>query len=209
MKNNTFSWRRFTSFNLMLSFLVISITGIVLYIVPPGRVAFWINWTMFGLTKEDWAAVHTLFSFLFIIFSAIHIFFNWKTFLSYLRDKISRNIGIKKEFSFAVILTLVVFTGTLFGFPPFSTTMDFGESIKNSWEEGAAVAPAPHTELQTLQQVSDEFGMQIDRVIGKLGRNGIEATGPGQTLKQIAEENGIAPSEVYTVIQKRGEGGGH
>ncbi|MFC1551416.1 DUF4405 domain-containing protein [Candidatus Latescibacterota bacterium] len=207
MEKRSFSWRKFTSFNLMISFIVISVTGIVLYIVPPGRVAFWINWTMLGLTKEDWAAVHTIFSFLFIVFSALHIFFNWKTLLSYLRDKISKSLGLKKEFSFAAVLTLAVFAGTLFGIPPFSSTMDFGESLKNSWEEGAAVAPAPHTELQTLEQVTEEFGMQIDRVIGKLGRNGIKVADPTRTLKQIAEENGIAPSDVYAVVQKRGDGG--
>ncbi|MFC1490605.1 DUF4405 domain-containing protein [Candidatus Latescibacterota bacterium] len=205
-KKNNFSWRKFTSFNLMLSFIAISLTGIVLYIVPPGRVANWVNWTMLGMTKENWAAVHTIFSFLFIAFSILHIVFNWKTFLSYLKNKVTKNLSMKKEFNVAAVLTLVVFAGTLFSLPPFGTIMGIGENIKNSWEEGYEAAPAPHTELLTLEQAADELGMQLDRVIAKLGRNGVEVSDSQKTLKEIAEENGMPPSEVYGIIQRRGEG---
>ena len=52
-----FSFRGFTSFTLTLSFILISVSGIVLYIVPSGRVAYWINWKLVGLTRDNWDGI--------------------------------------------------------------------------------------------------------------------------------------------------------
>jgi len=203
-----FSIRGFTSFTLTLMFVVMALSGIVLYIVPPGRVAYWINWKLVGLTKENWAAVHTIFSYLFVIVALIHLYFNWTIFKGYLISRVEKGLRMKKELSAAIIITLAVFIGTLFELPPFGTTMDIGESLKESWEEGQPVAPAPHTELKTLEEVVEEFGMRLDRVLDKLERNGVKVTDTSKTLKDIAADNGISPSELYEIIGRRGDGSG-
>ena len=203
-----FNIRGFVSFTLLISFIVISVTGIVLYIVPPGRVAFWINWTLLGMNKDAWGAVHTIFSFLFIVIAAVHLYYNWGIFMSYLRSRVIKGLRLKRELAASVMLTVIIFAGILFELPPFSTTMDYGESIKESWGEGQDPAPAPHTELKTLEEVVDESGMRLENVLQKLERNGVTVENPGETLKTIASNNDISPSELFRIIQKR-EGGGH
>ena len=37
-----------------MSFLIMSISGIVLFIVPQGRIANWIDWRFLALTKGQW-----------------------------------------------------------------------------------------------------------------------------------------------------------
>ena len=62
-----FQWRAFVTLFVTLSFLLIAASGIVLYVAPPGRVAHWSVWTLGGLDKEGWQAVHTVFAFLFVL----------------------------------------------------------------------------------------------------------------------------------------------
>ncbi len=57
-----FAWKSFVSFGLLASFLVISVSGVVLYIAPPGRVARWVDWELWRMSLGDWQALHTNFS---------------------------------------------------------------------------------------------------------------------------------------------------
>jgi len=55
---------------------------------PPGRYAHWVNWEIWGFSKESWQAIHTVFSYTFVILSVFHLFtINWKVFLSYFKKK--------------------------------------------------------------------------------------------------------------------------
>jgi len=44
----------FTSFLLTWTFLAVSISGLALYLSPKGRIANWIQWHLWGYTKEEW-----------------------------------------------------------------------------------------------------------------------------------------------------------
>lgn len=52
------SLRRFTSLTLTFTFLVMSYTGIILFIAPKGRVANWTNWELLGLDKTQYTNLH-------------------------------------------------------------------------------------------------------------------------------------------------------
>ncbi|MFP7753178.1 DUF4405 domain-containing protein [Thermodesulfobacteriota bacterium B35] len=45
--------RRITSMTMLVSFVLLSVTSIVLYIVPHGRVAYWADWHLWGLSKTQ------------------------------------------------------------------------------------------------------------------------------------------------------------
>ena len=78
--NRKFSWKAFISFGLAYMMVILLVSGLILYVSPPGRYAHWVTWTLWGMTKEEWQAVHTVFSFGFIILSVFHLFSaNWKT----------------------------------------------------------------------------------------------------------------------------------
>jgi hypothetical protein len=60
------------------------LTSIILYIVPQGRVAYWADWKLWGLTKTDWGNIHINLGLLFLIALFIHIYYNWKPLINYL-----------------------------------------------------------------------------------------------------------------------------
>jgi len=203
MKEKKFSFRGFISFTLFISFFMIVITGIVLYLTPPGRVAKWVNWTLFGFTKEQWQAQHTLFSLLFLILSVFHIFtLNWRTFLHYIKKKTSTHLNMKKEMIFSVILSLVFFFGTMYEIPPFQTVMDFGEYLTESWEQKEDKAPMPHTESLTLKELSEKVFEKLTpaQLADKLKNAGIKGVSIDKTLAEIGKENDKAPFELYKII---------
>ncbi len=130
---SSFKLRPFISFFLSFSFIGLLITGIVLYIVPPGRIANWGGWTLMGLTKKQWEALHTTGALSFVIFSIMHIVLNWKVILNYLRHKSKRTLNRTKELIIAALLFIFIVIGTIANWAPFSTIMEIGEKISNSW----------------------------------------------------------------------------
>jgi len=78
--------RRITSLTASVAFLLMLLTSIILYIVPQGRVAYWADWRLWGLTKTDWANIHMNMGLLFLIALSLHIYYNWKPLISYLKN---------------------------------------------------------------------------------------------------------------------------
>jgi hypothetical protein len=83
-KDDMMNIRRITSLTAALSFLLMVLTSIILYIVPQGRVAYWADWKLWGLTKTDWGNIHINLGLLFLIALFIHIYYNWKPLINYL-----------------------------------------------------------------------------------------------------------------------------
>ena len=86
-----------TSVFIAASFLVLLFSGTVLFVSPPGRVANWGNWRMVGLTKHDWASVHTWFAATFFVAAVFHLIFNIRPLLNYFRDRLTRRPGLRWE----------------------------------------------------------------------------------------------------------------
>ena len=68
-----FHFRGFVSLFLMLAFLVLSVSGVVLYVTPRGRVANWTGWTMLSLEKQTWQSVHVGIALLFLVGAVLHL----------------------------------------------------------------------------------------------------------------------------------------
>jgi len=109
----SFSWRVFISFGLFIALLMMLVSGVILYISPPGRVANWTDWRMIGLTKRGWQNQHIIFGFSFLILSLFHLFFiNWKAFLSYLKSKTSEGLKSPGELLTIIMLSFLFVIGT-------------------------------------------------------------------------------------------------
>ncbi len=200
-----FSWRAFISFGLLFSFIIIFITGIILYISPAGRIAHWINWKLFGFSKEDWQAIHTVFSYIFAILSIFHLFtINWKVFLSYLKSKTSNGLNKKKELFLSSILTIFIFVGVIYSIPPFSSVMTFGEYLTESWENTETEPPIPHAELLTLVELSERLdSVGVDKITSKLKAEGIKFNNTGENLTEIGILNDVSPIDLYNIITSK------
>ncbi|MEN8223542.1 MAG: DUF4405 domain-containing protein [Acidobacteriota bacterium] len=201
-----FDFKSFISFGLLFSFIIISITGVILYITPPGRVAKWVKWTLFGLEKEEWQAIHTIFSFFFLILGIFHIFkFNWKVIIAYIKKKAVSGASKKKEFFVSMAVVIILLTGTIAKLPPLQSIMDLGEYFTESWEKKEESAPIAHTEELTIPELSEKvLKITPEEILRKLEELNIKAD-LKSTLKEIGEANGISPFEVYQVISDKEE----
>ena len=202
---NKFSWKVFISFGLTYSFIIILISGIILYMSPPGRYANWVNWKILGSTKAGWQSLHTVFSFSFVILSVFHLFtINWKSFLSYLKSKKQSGINKRREFYISTVLMLVFFFGIIYSIPPFKSVMDLGEHLTESWEKIEEEPPIPHAEILTLAELAEQLKLStVDEITRKLIIHEIKFDNTDQTLQEIALINETTPLEIYTQIAKK------
>ena len=76
--------RKIVSLTALTSFLLTIVTSVVLYIAPQGRIAYWSDWHLLGLTKTQWGNLHINLGTLFLIALCVHIYYNWKPITAYL-----------------------------------------------------------------------------------------------------------------------------
>jgi hypothetical protein len=196
-----FNLRSFTSFSLVISTLIMSWSGFILYVAPPGRIANWGDWRLMLFTKAEWQALHTIFSYLFFILIIIHLFFvNWKTFLTYFKSKLKAGLNKKWELFVATLVSAFIFIGTLYSWTPFGPVMSFGEKVKGSWEKNYSGGPVAHMEEYTLVKLSADFSVTPEELIKMLTENNIKVGSKDQTLKTVASENKTIPSKIYELI---------
>jgi len=189
-KSNKIYWRAVISFYIIIAFIVISVSGIILYFAPPGRVAFWSEWKFIALTKVQWQAVHTLFTFIFVFAAAFHISFNWSVITSYLKKKMNEGMKRRNELLLASGFSVVVLLLTIENVPPFSSVMEFGEELSASWSDEDTEPPVPHAELLTITEFAEVIKVAVTQLIHSLKTNGIEVPEKEITIKQLAELNG-------------------
>lgn len=203
MPKQSFSFRAFTAFLLLWAFVVLLVSGLVLYVAPPGRIANWTDWRLLGLTKGQWESVHTILSLAFVIGAFFHILkFNWKVLLNYLKKKAVSGLRYRRELVTSAVLSVLFLAGSAAEIPPFVQIMDFGEYLKNSWASPEEEPPIPHLELQTLAKVARSLSLTPNQALNILQRKGVSVQDTSQTLREIAEEAGTSAREVYTLLRE-------
>jgi hypothetical protein len=206
-KSGRFNTRAFTSLYMVISGLFIAATGLVLYLAPAGRVAHWVEWRFIFLTKEQWQAVHTIFSFIFVIAVVLHLYFNWAILWSYLKNRMKAGVRMKRELGTAALFTLAVFGLTLFGIPPFKTVMDFGIYLTDSWATEQTEPPVPHAEELTLVEFAGATGIELEKAMAHLAQSGIEGVDSLVTMGYLSEMNGTTPKELSDLLGEVREAG--
>ncbi len=201
-KLRKFNWRAFTSLYMTFSFIILLITGISLYIAPPGRVAFWVSWKWVLLDKEQWQAVHTVFSFLFVMFGLLHLYFNWKPLLAYLRNRISGATGIRRETLGSLTLTGLVFFLVVSDLPPVNYIMLWGEEFSNAWETLQSTPPVPHAEKLSLTEFAASLNISYEALEKRLLQEGVKVDSAQQIVLDVAGNNGLAPSQILELIDR-------
>lgn len=190
--------RAFVTFYVALSFLVLAVSGLVLFIAPPGRIANWSKWNMAWLTKADWQAVHTIFAILFIVVGSLHLYFNWRVILNYVKSKLAGG-GLRRgrELALATGTGVVVLAATVAGLPPFSTVMSISEEAKNAWSTTASEPPVPHAEAWSVARFAENTKLPVEKVIGNLARHNVRVESPEVTLQALARAREVTPKEIY------------
>jgi hypothetical protein len=196
-RRQPFYWRAFVTFYIVFSFVALGISGLVLFISPPGRVANWSQWRFATLLKGDWQAVHTVFALLFLATAAVHVYFNWRVIVNYLRRKVGEGLNRGRELAMASAAGLAILALTVAGVPPFSTVMALGETAKNSWSDPSTEPPVPHAEEWTVATFAETTKVGVDQVMENLRQANLTAPAPEVTLQALATTYKTTPRNVY------------
>jgi len=198
MSLRRFNWRSFVSLVLTASALIMLISGLVIYVMPEGRIAYWNDWRFMVLDKEQWGAIHTLTSLLFTVMALWHLVYNWKVFVAYLREKAGQLLGGRRELVAALMVTVLFIVGSAAGVFPFQQVMDLSKFSKKLWYQGEDVMPPfPHAELMTLQQLSSKLDLNLEGMQLVLAEQGFERVAPEDQLKALAHGSGRSPAQIF------------
>ncbi len=186
---------------MLFSFVLLVLTSIILYIVPHGRVAYWSDWHLWGLSKIQWGNMHVNLGFLFLLSGSLHIFFNWKPLIAYMKNK-SRTLQIfTANFTVALVLVLFVGIGTLMNIPPMSTVINLGEVFKERAAEKYGEPPYGHAELSSLKLFAKRTGLDLTKTIQLLRQAGISFHGAQQSIQEIARQNNRTPKGLFEIMK--------
>ena len=195
-----FNKRGFTTLVITVSFIILVVSGIILYFTPTGRVVRLSGWTMLGLDKFQWAMVHTSVSILFLAAAFVHLYFNWRVFLRHLKTRIEEGFTLGRELVAAVIIGVLVVAFTVWQIPPFDSVKGFHDDIRRYWEQNAGLGHPRHTEELDLQEIARQVGVTRDEIVESLRANGLKVEDENATVDQIARQNGLLPQAVTEAV---------
>jgi hypothetical protein len=203
MSKSGFHGRGLTSLIVVTSFLIMTITGIVLYFAPHGRVAYWIIWRFAWLTKTDWGNIHIISSIVFAIAGGFHIYFNWRAIINYFSGKIESTLKYKKELAASMLLSIFIIVGSINPMPPFNYVLDFGEYLKGIWVESKEYEPPyGHAEESSLKTFSKKMDIDLEMAVRELKARGMVLYSVKDKLMDIAINNNMTPMDVFIIIKK-------
>lgn len=195
--------RKVTSLTALISFVLLLVTSAVLYIVPSGRVAYWAGYRLWGLSKEDWGAVHINLGVLLLAAMVLHVYYNWSALTGYMKNRAKQMRIFTVDFNISLAVTLVVFIGTLAGLPPMSSIIDFGEAVTDRANLYYGEPPYGHAELSPLKDFVDKVNEDLDESLSALRAAGLTVVSSAATMKEIAETNGTTPQKLFEIIKPK------
>ncbi len=201
MSTNALHGKGFASLLTTFSFIVMSLSGILLFIVPQGRIAEWTDWRMLGLTKSQWGDIHITTSLMFLISGAYHIWCNWRTLVNYFVARRGTGLMMKRELAIAGVVTLFFVVGAMYQVPPLSYVLTLNNAIKQAWiVDKDHEPPMGHAELLTMASFARKQQMDPSRVAGVLNGNGITFR-DNESLAVIARNHSTSPVKLYQLIK--------
>ena len=202
MEGKGFQTKGFISLLTFGSFIIMSITGIVLYTAPQGRIAYWVTWNFWGLEKPQWEAIHIVSCFFFIVVGIYHLLNNWTLLKNYLAGKIAGGLKMKKELAFSALIILVIIIGPMLRVAPFTYLLDVSDVLKKSWIISKEYEPPfGHAEEVSLRVFAKRVNLDLEKAMLELKAKGIQADA-GDSLQKIAKTNRISPMHLYQAIKK-------
>ena len=193
--------RKITSMTMVWSLIVLVFNSVVLYVVPEGRIANWADWHFWGLNKHDWSAQHTTVGFLFIFAALLHIYYNWKPILNYLKNKAKKFKLFTPASSIGLGLTVIFVVGTYMDVPPMSTIVEFSEQIKEGAAKKYGDPPYGQAQSSSLKGFTSRMGLDLNKSIALLKAAGIEITDDKEMVQDIATRSGNTPQQIYDIIK--------
>jgi hypothetical protein len=202
-KKNRFRFRVFVSFGLLLSFAAMALAGIVLYFRPEGSLASWSGWSVLGLDKKGWEGVHTVLIAAVLIFSVLHVIYNWRALITYLRRKTASGARSKIEFTSALILIAAILTASIVRWTPVWKIMDFRGAIKQGSLSIRIPPPFPDAADRSLAELCAAVSLDPNEALSRLKGAGVPAEDASTNLTRLAKTYGLSPERLYGIMTAR------
>lgn len=185
---------------LAVTFVVELLTGIGLYLAPSGRIAETIGWTFLGFDKEALDLIHAYFGFAMAVLVMVHLLIGFNSILVMLKS------GFRKSKLKTIAAIFVPLILLIAGYPVFAWYSG-GEKASNADVEytsgvtGDVYITGTMMKYYTVQQLADEFNVEVTDLIEKLNENGIEAS-PEDTLAEIEYKYGLDRKEFKAMLEE-------
>jgi hypothetical protein len=200
-KNNGFNVRALTSLLTAAGFLAMAVSGIVAYVVPHGRIAYWTDWNFLGLTKTNWGDIHVMASLLFLVAGGFHVYFNWKQLTDYIVGKRDTGLGKKKEFAMTLAVLAFFVVSAIYRLPPLSYFVNLSESLKGSWVSREYEPPFGRAELLGLNSFCRKVDISLEEAVTVLTANGISVPDVNEPLQDMGKRVKLTPLKLYMIIK--------
>jgi uncharacterized membrane protein len=139
--------KNLVSLSLSLTFLTLSITGLLLYLIEHNK---------------ETTSIHVVFGLLFISFAIFHIINNWSSLISYAKTR--SGTSIQKELILSLVIVGIFLGGTWLRIPPFGEIEELGEEIRNGEGQIKSEAKVVFNEVETKQ---DNDGNSVNIILQK------------------------------------------
>ncbi len=169
------------SLSIALTFLTLSITGLLLYLVKH---------------NDTTTIIHVVFGLLFISFAIFHIINNWSSLAGYTTGGESK---IKREFLWSFAFVGAFLVGSFFHLPPFEQIEEFGSMVRKLGN-GNGKGRTPRITFEEIETNQDTNGVAIKLILQK----GKEARLPALTIwaedsTHTFIENLFVPSKIASM----------
>jgi hypothetical protein len=135
----------------------------------------------FHVGQAAFHGMHEWLSMVLILPFVLHLWKNWRAFLTYLRRP-----------AMAVAAGLSLAAAIAFAYPAMTGTASAGGPPQFAILEAMGKAP--------LEAVAPALGMNVDALATKLGEAGYKVDGTGQTLDAVAKASGRTNREILGTI---------
>jgi len=187
-------------------------TGIVMFVAPQSRVAYWNGWEMFGLSKRDYDDIHSTFMLLFLTAVVWHTVLNWRALVDYLKTSTKKLVVVTPEFLLALAVCVLFLVGTVWRLIPFDQYLGIGGIAKDYWRDTLGSPPWAPADAAPL----DQFCLQMEDVelyanhrvvtincdvaLSVLREAGVVVDDPTQSMDDIAAANGTTPKAIAELV---------
>lgn len=197
------SLRRIISLFLLLGAAFLLITSMILYISPAGRVAYWSEWRLFGLTKSEWTNLHVNLGLFLLLAACLHVYYNWKAIVAYLKNRSKQIVVFTRDFVIAAVLGLIILVGTHYSIFPFAWIQSLNEHFEDKASSRYGEPPYGHAELSTMETFARRLDLDLAKAIERLEAKGFAGVDPKATLARIAAVNQVTPQALFDEMQNR------
>ena len=128
-----FSGRALAVFGVSFSFLVMLLSGLLLYVAPKGRLAQQIDWHLLGLGRDGWEGLHIATSLLFAGFVLWHFLVHFRVYTVLLGGTPLHPRGHRNEAWLALAALVFLGVAALMAWPPSSWLIEGNEYFKQSF----------------------------------------------------------------------------